>query len=577
MTACGRGVRRMEHRGEIGDSLILSIIIATRNVAENLHSTLSCIPQQSSFHYQLVIQDGMSSDETCAVAQSFAQLPISIERAPDSGIYDAWNKALARVQGTWTIFIGAGDHLDWAALTRCVTALQQLPGHVEYYTTPVKLVNPSGGVVDLLKPSVTPLRDLPQGMCLPHPGLFHRSTLLAKQKFDAACRIAGDYDFLCRTLRVDNVVWGDTAFASMLAGGVSGSMDSMYRSEIELLRVSRKYFPQVLPYKPLLRLARSGGYLAVRRILGSRIAGYYADLPRLAQGKSRLWSLPDSMEHVALPQLPDIPSIDLLVATLGRVSELDRLLTSLEGQTYKNFRVLLADQNPPGFLDEMLARHPGLSINRIMLPSRGVSIARNILLEKADGDIIVFPDDDCWYAPDTLDRVRESFGRHTSCGALLGVWSSPPDIHVHGVPDGIVGRAGLFLLAGTCVQFFRRETIDGIRFDPLLGPGTDLPYGCGEDTDFLLYVHARTIVRRYRKIRVFHPSPKDALPLAQKVANYAAGRMYLLKKHNFSKLFVLFNVLYPLCLVPADALRYGKAHALYRWRMFRERLRNWYL
>lgn len=567
----------MEHRGEIGDSLILSIIIATRNVAENLHSTLSCIPQQSSFRYQLVIQDGMSSDETCAVAQSFGHLPISIESASDSGIYDAWNKALTRVQGTWTIFIGAGDLLDWAVLTRCVTALQQLPGHIEYYVTPVTLVNPSGVIVDLMKPSVTPLRDLPQGMCLPHPGLFHRSTLFATQKFNAACRIAGDYDFLCRTLRADNVAWGDTAFASMLSGGISGSMDSMYLSEIELLRVSRKYFPQRLPYKPLLRLVRSGGYLAVRGLLGARIAGYYADIPRLAQGKSRLWSLPDTTDHVALPQLPDTPFIDLLVATLGRVGELDRLLTSLEAQTCKNFRVLLADQNPPGFLDEMLARHSGLSINRIMLPSKGVSIARNLLLEKADGDIIVFPDDDCWYAPDTLERVRESFGRHFSCGALLGVWSSSPEVHVHGVPDGIVGRAGLFLLAGTCVQFFRREAVDGIRFDPLLGPGTGLPYGCGEDTDFLLYVHGRTVVRRNRKIRVFHPSPIEALPLAQKVANYAAGRMYLLKKHKFSSVFVLFNVLYPLCLVPVDALRYGKAHAMYRWRMFRERLRSWYL
>ena len=160
---------------------------------------------------------------------------------------------------------------------------------------------------------------------------------------------------------------------------------------------------------------------------------------------------------------------------------------------------------------------------------------------------------------------------------MLGVWSPSPDIHAHGVPEGVVGRPGLFLLAGTCVQFFRREAVDGIRFDPLLGPGTGLPYGCGEDTDFLLNVHARTIVRRYRKIRVFHPSPKDTLPLAQKVASYAAGRMYLLKKHQFSRLFVFFNVLYPLCLVPIDALRYGKAHAMYRWRMFRERLRNCYL
>lgn len=565
----------MELCGETGNPLILSIIIATRNVAENLHSTLVCIPQRSSFHYQLVIQDGMSSDETCAVAQSFSHLPISLESAPDSGIYDAWNKALARVHGKWTIFIGAGDLLDWPALTRCVADLQQLPDHIEYYATPVELVSPSGVTIDLMKPSATPLNDLPQGMCLPHPGLFHRSTLFGRQKFDAACRIAGDYDFLCRTLRVDNVFWGDTSFASMLAGGVSGSMDSMYLSEMELLRLSRKYFPRVLPYKPLLRLARSGGYLAVRWLLGSRIAGYYADIPRLAQGKTRLWSLPDTKGHAALPPLPSVPSIDLLVATLGRVSELDRLLTSLEEQTYKNFRILLADQNPSGFLDGMLARHPGLSIKRIMLPSRGVSIARNALLEKAEGDIIVFPDDDCWYAPDTLERVCETFSAYTACGALLGVWTSSPDVHPRGISEGIVSRAGLFQLAGTCVQFYRREAVTGIRFDPLLGPGTELPYGCGEDTDYLLYVSSHTEVRRYAKIRVFHPSPKENLPPAQKVASYAAGRMYLLKKHKFSRFFMLLNVLYPLCLAPLDALRYGKAHGSYRLCMFLERLRNW--
>ena len=567
----------MDHREEIGNSLILSIIIATRNVAENLHSTLSCIPQQSSFRYQLVIQDGMSSDETCAVAQSFCHLPISIESAPDSGIYDAWNKALARVHGKWTIFIGAGDRLDWPSLTRCVAALQQLPDHIEYYATPVALVGLSGGAFELMKPSVTPLSDLPQGMCLPHPGLFHRSTLFEGQRFDAACRIAGDYDFLCRTLRDSNVLVGDISFASMLTGGVSGSMDSMYSSERELLRLSRKYFPQVMPYKPLLRLVRSGVYLAVRCLLGSRIAGYYADIPRLAQGKSRLWSLPDTTDYVALPPLPDLPSMDLLVATLGRVSELERLLASLEEQTCKNFRILLADQNPPGFLDELLARHSSLSINRIMLPSRGVSIARNVLLDNARADIIVFPDDDCWYAPNTLERVCEIFSAYSSCGALLGVWTSSLDVPAPRLPEGVVSRVGAFQLAGTCVQFFRREVASGIRFDPLLGPGTELPYGCGEDTDYLLHISNHTEVRRYAKIRVFHPSPNESLPSPQKVASYAAGRMYLLKKHKFSRLFVLFNVLYPLCLVPIDFLRYGKGFAVYRWRMFRERLRSWFV
>lgn len=561
---------------EINNPIILSIIIATRNAATHLYNTLSCIPKQSAFSYQIIIQDGMSSDETSTIAQSFSHLPISIESVPDSGIYDAWNKALIRILGKWTVFIGAGDRIDWIALTRCIAALQQLPDHIEYYSTPVSLISPSGVVIELMKPSDTPLKDLPQCMCLPHPGLFHRSTLFINQKFDTSYKIAGDYDFLCRTLREENIFESDISFASMLVGGISGNMDSMYLSEMELLRISRKYFPQVLPYKPLLRLMRSGGYLAVRWLLGSCIAGYYADIPRLIQGKKKLWSLPDMKARVALPLLPENPTIDLLVATLGRVTELDRLFTSLEEQTYKNFRILLADQNSPGVLDDVLTRHPNLSIKRVMLPSRGVSIARNALLEKTDGNIVAFPDDDCWYAPDTLEQVCKTFNAYPSCGALLGVWTSTPDVHPRKMLERTVSRIGIFHLAGTCVQFFRREAVSGILFDPILGPGAKLPYGCGEDTDYLLYVSNRTEVRRCAKIRIFHPSPKENLPSAQKIASYAAGRMYLLKKHKFSKLFMLFNILYPLCLVPIDALKYGNAHAVYRWRMFKERLHNWY-
>jgi len=277
---------------------------------------------------------------------------------------------------------------------------------------------------------------------------------------------------------------------------------------------------------------------------------------------------------MSFPPLSPSASIDLLIATIGRKAELDRLLTSLEGQTCKNFRIFLADQNQPGYLDNMLARHPGLPIIRTMLPPQGVSVARNVLLERAAAEIIVFPDDDCWYAADTLERVFGAFRAHPSCGALLGVWTPSAAASVPRMAEGVVSRTGLFSLAGTCVQFFRRDAVQGLRFDPLLGPGTGLPYGCGEDTDFLLYAHAQTEVRRYRDIRVFHPSPMDALPPRQKVASYAAGRMYLLKKHKFPLWFVLVNVLYPLCLAPVEALKCGCAHGRYRWRMFCERLRN---
>lgn len=554
----------------------LSIIIAVCNAAKALDKTLGGFPDRAPFSYEVVIQDAMSDDATEQIVQDYAGLPILFERAPDNGIYDAWNKALARVSGKWTIFIGAGDSLDWLALEQCMATLRLLPDHVEYYATPVRLITPSGSSLELIVPSAAPAHDLPQGMSLPHPGLFHRSTLFGAYRFDATCRIAGDYDFLCRTLHNGNVRVGEIAFASMLTGGVSGSMDSMYSSEKELLQFSRKYFPQVFPLKPFLRLTRSGGYLAARWLLGARVAGYYADLPRLAKGKPRLWSLPEKKVLTGFAPVAGAPSIDLLAATLGRVDELGRLLTSLEKQTYKNFHIWLADQNPPGFLDDMLASHSGLPLTRIMLPSRGVSAARNALLAMAQGELIAFPDDDCWYAPDTLANVVDAFRKHPQCGVLLGVWTPREDMPPPCSKEGPVGRIGLFRQGGTCVQFFRKEVIEGIRFDPVLGPGTGLPYGCGEDSDFLLYAHARAKVCRCPSIRVFHPSPLNTLPNKDKIQSYASGRIFLLRKHKFSLWFQIATVFFPLCMVPIDGLRRGRRGIVYRWAMFRARLRAFF-
>lgn len=273
--------------------------------------------------------------------------------------------------------------------------------------------------------------------------------------------------------------------------------------------------------------------------------------------------------------LPASPRLALCIATVGRITELDRLLTSLEQQTCTDFHIYLADQNAPGTLDAMLQKHASLPMTRIQLPSRGVSIARNALFPLVTGeDILVFPDDDCWYAPDTLAQVVEALRRHPEAGAVLGYWTSSAQVPPPANTEQFLSATALFSQGGTCVQFFRAEVVKDLRFDSRLGPGTGLPYGCGEDTDYLLEAHKRAPVWRCPSIRVFHPSPDTHVPSDAKIASYAAGRMYLLKKHTFPLWFRCANVLYPLCMLPLDALRKGRKAARYRWRMFKERWRH---
>lgn len=267
------------------------------------------------------------------------------------------------------------------------------------------------------------------------------------------------------------------------------------------------------------------------------------------------------------------PLLSLLIATVRRRTELERLLFSLRQQKHTCLQIIIADQNPPNFLVDVYAEFTDLPLQVISAPDKGVSQARNAILPLAKGDYIVFPDDDCWYAPDTLAQVTAAFQRHPEAGAVLGYWTPSAQVPPPGDAEQPLSPTALFSQGGTCVQFFRAEAVKGLCFDTRLGPGTGLPYGCGEDTDYLLEAHKRAPVWRCPSIRVFHPSPDTHVPSDTKIASYAAGRMYLLKKHAFPLWFRCANVLYPLCMLPLDALRKGRKAARYRWRMFVERLR----
>ena len=556
-----------------------TIITSTYNAEKALPLLLESLASQTCRDFNWIVQDGSSSDATMQIVEQYRdRLPeILVDSRKDRGIYDAWNKALDQWQaklGKWIIFMGAGDtfcHQD--SLKEAMYSLEQLSDKHIYYAVPVEIVLGSGEFLNQVSPSDNPSIDLKNGMCLPHQGLFHRHNIFSHNRYDISYSIAGDYDFVCRTLTKDNICFGKTAYIRMSVGGVSSSLAHMATREAEFFNISRKFYSRSIPLKIIARFSFWKCITLISHIFGKRTACTVADIPRILQKKPRLWSL--GQRPSSLPPLLSKPRLALCIATVGRITELDRLLTSLAQQTCTDFHIYLADQNAPGTLDAVMQKHADLQITRILLPSKGVSIARNALLSLVeDGDIIIFPDDDCWYAPDTLAQAVEAFQRHPEAGAIMGRSFSYPSAAPDTGQDSQISQIGTFKNGETYLQFFRAEAVKDLRFDPRLGPGTGLPYGCGEDTDYLLEAHKRAPVWRCPSIRVFHPSPDTHVPSDAKIASYAAGRMYLLKKHAFPLWFRCANVLYPLCMLPLDALRKGRKAARYRWRMFVERLRH---
>jgi glycosyltransferase involved in cell wall biosynthesis len=243
-------------------------------------------------------------------------------------------------------------------------------------------------------------------------------------------------------------------------------------------------------------------------------------------------------------------------------------------QSFRNVEVIIVDQNPSGFLDDIILAYQGFfPLIHVLSQTANASTARNIGIAHAKGDVIAFPDDDCLYAPGVIQRVVDELEANTHWSGLLVSWAQSPKKPRHPGRVDRVTRWTAFRRAGTLVQFYRASAINGILFDPALGPGENSKYGSGEDTSFLLSVLSKKMyVAKIHDVLVYHLEPDFSNPdMFHRVRSYALGRMRLLRKHKFPLWFKLANVFYPLLHIPfcgRDAVPYHKAMFVERWKGF---------
>jgi GT2 family glycosyltransferase len=181
----------------------------------------------------------------------------------------------------------------------------------------------------------------------------------------------------------------------------------------------------------------------------------------------------------------ETPSFDLVVATVGRVELLARFLDSLRGQTQQAFRVLVVDQNPDDRLRDVLT---GLDV--VHLRSQpGLSRARNTALEHLTADIVAFPDDDCVYPPDLLDRVAARFARDPDLGGLTGRAADATGRSSASwrTDAATLTEQNLWNRAISFTIFLRRSVVEAVGpYDERLGLGSPEPWASGEEIDYLV-------------------------------------------------------------------------------------------
>lgn len=271
----------------------------------------------------------------------------------------------------------------------------------------------------------------------------------------------------------------------------------------------------------------------------------------------------------------------LILATVGRVNEVEVFLDSLAVQDHRDFELLVVDQNPDDRLASLLERYGRTFAVRRLTSARGLSRARNVALPSITGDIVAFPDDDCAYPRGLLSRVSAILEANprldgisgrcvTDLGSPRARWAARP------------AKIGKYNIFGRCISFtmfLRRGLVERVgAFDEKLGLGAETRWLGAEDYDYLLRAALLGTVRYDPGIEVVHPDITSTFDAADRTKRYgnALGFGRFLAKHHYPLAFVSYYSARYLAGAALNLAIGSTAKAHYRWATMVGNFEGWF-
>jgi GT2 family glycosyltransferase len=220
-------------------------------------------------------------------------------------------------------------------------------------------------------------------------------------------------------------------------------------------------------------------------------------------------------EKSPLPALPSTPKVSVVVCSSNGSKTLDGCLRSLEKLNYPDYEVILVNDGSTDSVPQIAERYSYIRYHA--QPNRGLSVARNVGMDLARGDIIAYTDDDCFADPDWLyflvAKLLETGATGvggpnllpTNDGPVAACVSASPGTPAHILIDDNVAEH----VPGCNMAFWadRLRAIGG--FDPVYtkaGDDVDVCWRLQEEGDQIVFApaamvwhHRRATVKAYLK------------------------------------------------------------------------------
>lgn len=254
---------------------LFSIIIPTYNSASTLYVSLQSIASQQCQDYEVLIMDGISTDDTLKIAASFEhKILIKIISEKDKGIYDAMNKGIAMASGKWLYFLGSDDRFfDTEVLQKIKVVINTSPEVEVVYGNVLseRFKGLYGGEFDakkILKNNIS------------HQAIFFRKTVFEKTGlFDLKYKAQSDWDHNLKWMLDENIIkkFTPVTVADYADGGFSSQHgDAIFYADLNFNYI--RYGKRSISFSTKIKLLMYEFFKSIKRMEMQRFKKVLAQL-----------------------------------------------------------------------------------------------------------------------------------------------------------------------------------------------------------------------------------------------------------------------------------------------------------
>lgn len=248
----------------------LSIITVTYNNATGLERTIKSIVNQTCKDFEYIIIDGASTDNSVEIIKNNEAHISKWVSEPDTGIYNAMNKAVRMATGDYCLFINAGDELY---SNKTVEEIYKLDFDEDFVEGKIEFQDERKGFSQPEK-EITLFYYYKTENNRHQASLIKRKMLL-EHPYDEKLRVASDLKFNIECIVKYNCSFRaiDIVIAKYEGGGISWTVN--HQDEIDMIykelfpnRIMKDYenllFLYRFPVKQLMPFLRCLGFLGIK-------------------------------------------------------------------------------------------------------------------------------------------------------------------------------------------------------------------------------------------------------------------------------------------------------------------------